>query len=371
MPYQRPTLVQLRQQALQDVQNGGIPGVVAVLRFSVLYVLCMVLAGLAWLHYGYIDWISKQAVPWTATDEYLEAWAALKKIFRIGASTSSGVVTFPVSGTGIVPAGTQILLTGGVTVMATSDSVTSGTNAVVNCASITTGAAANIVAGAIATLSSPVPYVQSTGTVTTAFTGGADQETDDSLRARMLIAFQSGDENGAEADYIGWAKAVAGVTRAWVNRNGFGAGTVVIYVMLDNAEAANGGFPVGTNGSASAETRYATATGDQLLVANAVYTPQPVTALVIVCSPIPQPVAFTVSSLGANNTQANQAAITGALQDMFTRLSAPGETIYPNYWNEAIGALGLSTFNVSSPSGPVAGTTIGSMPTLGTVTFES
>ena len=50
MPYARPTLTQLRQQAVQDVVNGGIPGVVALLRFSVLYVLCMVLGGLAWRH---------------------------------------------------------------------------------------------------------------------------------------------------------------------------------------------------------------------------------------------------------------------------------------------------------------------------------
>lgn len=74
MPYARPTLTQLRQQALQDVLDGGIPGVSAVLRFSVLYVLSMTLAGLAWLHYGYLDWIAKQAVPWTATDEWLAAW---------------------------------------------------------------------------------------------------------------------------------------------------------------------------------------------------------------------------------------------------------------------------------------------------------
>ncbi|NHO43344.1 hypothetical protein GOB83_14470, partial [Acetobacter fabarum] len=78
MPYARPTLTDLRQQALQDVLDGGISGVSAVLRFSVLSVLCYALAGLSYLHYAYLDWISQQAVPWTATDEYLESWGALK-----------------------------------------------------------------------------------------------------------------------------------------------------------------------------------------------------------------------------------------------------------------------------------------------------
>ena len=77
MPYARPTLTDLRQQALQDVLDGGIVNVSAVLRFSVLSVLCYALAGLAYLHYAYLDWKSKQAVPWTATDDYLDSWGAL------------------------------------------------------------------------------------------------------------------------------------------------------------------------------------------------------------------------------------------------------------------------------------------------------
>lgn len=371
MPYARPTLTELRQQAQQDVISGGIPGVVALLRFSVLNVLAMVLAGLAWLHYGYIDWISLQSVPWTATDEYLAAWGALKSITRKAAGYASGTVSFTVTGTAVIPAGTALVLTGGVGATTTADSVTSNGVTVADWTATTAGTVGNVVAGSIATLSSPVAGVQTTGTVGTLTTSGADVETDDDLRTRIIDAFQQLGECGNEQNYVTWALGVTGVTRAWCNPLGFGAGTVVVYFMMDEANAANNGFPDGTNGAAASETRYATATGDQLTVANAIWPLRPVTALVIVCAPVAQPVDFVITDLGTGNTAANQAAITNALNDMFLRLSAPAGTISPNDWEEAISAIGLSSFEVQSPVGPVTGSTAGSMPVLGTVTFAS
>ena len=86
----------------------------------------------------------------------------------------------------------------------------------------------------------------------------------------------------AEMDYATWAISVPGVTRAWCLRNGYGAGTVVVYIMLDAAQAGHDGFPVGQDGVATDEPRGVPAVGDQLTVANALYPLQPVTALVYV-----------------------------------------------------------------------------------------
>ncbi|GAB6854160.1 baseplate J/gp47 family protein [Asaia astilbis] len=371
MPYQRPSLDDLRQQARQDILNGGIPGVTALLRYSVLNVLATVMAGLSWLHYQYLDWIARQAVPWTATDEYLEAWGTFKKTFRKPATVATGQVSFPVTGSPVIPEGTTVQISGGGTAVTTAESVTTDGVTVAPCAITQAGAAGNIAKGATATLGSPQEGVQTTGRVTEPFTGGADAETDDALRDRILAAFERGGENGNREDYEGWAKAVPGVTRAWVNPLGFGAGSVVLYIMLDNANAANAGFPIGKDGAASEEKRYPAAAGDQLTVANALYSLRSVTALVIVCSPERQTVDFTIDSLGTNNTAANQALIAQALQDMFTRLSAPGATLFPNQWNEAVAALGLSQFNISSPSAPIIATHIGAMPMLGSVSFRS
>ncbi|MGS0648892.1 baseplate J/gp47 family protein [Komagataeibacter melomenusus] len=367
MAYPRPTLSQLRQQALQDVVSGGIPGVVAVLRFSVLYVLAMVLAGLAWLHYGYIDWVSLQSVPWTATDEYLAAWGALKGVYRKGATAATGTATFPATGTSTIPAGTQFALQGGVLATASAESVTADGTTVVSWTASSTGSAGNVTLGTIATLSSPVPGIQTSGTVTGVTVSGADIEDEDDFRTRVMEAFQAQGEDGKQADYVDWAEAVTGVTRAWCVGNGFGAGTVVVYIMLDEANAATGGFPVGTDGTAAGDPRYTTATGDQLTVANAIQAERPVTALVIVCAPIAQPVDFVITDLGTGDTTANHTAIKTALADMFQRVSAPGGTINPNDWQEAIAAIGLDSFEVKSPTDPVVGANQGSMPVLGTV----
>ncbi|MEG3347604.1 baseplate J/gp47 family protein [Novacetimonas sp. GS1] len=371
MAYPRPTLSQLRQQALQDVISGGIPGVTAVLRFSVLYVLSMVLAGLTWLQYGYIDWVSLQSVPWTATDEFLAGWGTLKGVYRKGASAASGTATFPATGTAVIPAGTELILLGGATATASADSVTSGGVTTVSWTASTTGAGGNVAVGTTVTLSSPVAGIQTSGTVAAITQSGADVEDEDDYRTRVIDAYQAQGQDGKRQDYVDWAEAVSGVTRAWCLPNGMGDGTVIVFFMMDEANAATGGFPVGTDGCATGENRYTTATGDQLTVANAILPDQPVTALVIASAPVAQPTDFAITDLGTGNTTANQAAITTALADMFRRLSSPGGTISPNNWEEALSALDLDTFEVASPTGPVTGATASAMPTLGAITFAA
>ena len=88
MPFSRPSLTQLRQQASADFTNN-IPGADALLRYSNLQVIATVLAGMANQQYGYLDWISKQSIPFTATDEFLAAWGALKEVFSVESSISA------------------------------------------------------------------------------------------------------------------------------------------------------------------------------------------------------------------------------------------------------------------------------------------
>ena len=73
--------------------------------------------------------------------------------------------------------------------------------------------------------------------------------------------------------------------------------------MFDVANAANGGFPQGTDGCASEETRGPTASGDQLAVAEHIWPMQPVTALVYVAAPVPLPVNVTIASLDPSTVE--------------------------------------------------------------------
>ncbi len=369
MPYARPTLTQLRHLALQDIVSADLPGVDGLLRKAVFRVLSWGFAGMAYLHYCYQDWIAGQAVPWSCTDEYAAGWAGLKGVTRKAATYAVVTGVFPggVSGTD-VPAGTLASRKDAYVYTSLADAtVDASGNATLSLKATITGSGGNADVGTLLTLTNGLGGVGANGTVTAATVIGADIETPEAFKTRFLAVYAAPPAGGAQTDYVEWAETVPGVTRAWCNPNGAGAGTVVIYVMLDVAEAAYGGFPQGANGVAASEPRAAAATGDQLIVANALFAQRPVTALVYVCAPIAYPVNFTLTNV-LPATAAMQAQIQAALTDMFLRLGSPtGATIYPSDWNAALDSIGgLLRYDVTSPTVPVT-TAVGYLPTLGTL----
>lgn len=379
MPYARPTLSDLRNQVAQDIA-AGLVGSDPLLRFSSLNITGTAQANLANLHYGYLDWISLQAVPFTSTGEFLEGWAALKNVFRKPATQAGSVVPGKITFNGVpgtdIPLGTPLTRGDGVGYTSTADAVVAGGGTAVVSAIANadptglTGAFGNCPVNTLMTLGQAIVGVQSNGTVTTAFTGGADIEKDDSLLSRMLQAYQNVPQGGATNDYVTWALKVNGITRAWCNGNGFGAGTVVLYVMLDQTEAAHNGFPQGVNGVAAAEARPATvATGDQLVVANYIFPLQPVTALVYVCAPIAAAQNFTISGIAGAST-ATKAAIAAAIAGVFVQYgTALGGTVDLSYIESAVAAIsGTAGFVLTVPTGNIT-TAVGYLPTVGTINY--
>lgn len=366
MPFARPTLTQLRTQAMEDINAASI-GADGFLRNAVVKVLAWVQAGLSYLHYGYLDYIALQAVPWTATDEYAEGWGNMIGVPRKGASAASGFAAMTGTPQVPIPVGTMFALSNGTTYTSTvAVAVAVGATVVsVPIAATLAGSAGNADTGTTVSLSSPIPGIATNGVVAPpGITGGSDIEDINSYRNRFLAQYAAAPQGGDRGDYIEWALAVPGVTRAWVKPLGQGPGTVVVYTMLDETEAANQGFPQGSDGVATSEARDAAATGDQLSVANAIFLGQPVTALVYSCSPINTPVNFTLSGLGASNTAAMQQQIETALSEMFTQYAQVGGTVDPtagsqwgpldpSYWYTALNALGLNGFDVQSPAGPI------------------
>jgi uncharacterized phage protein gp47/JayE len=385
MPYARPTLTQLRSQVAADI-SAGLPGSDALLRFSSLNILGQALAGLAQEQYGYTDWVSLQANPFTATEEFLEAWAALKNVFREAATQAGlavpGQVTFPGTNGTPLPIGTPLVRGDGVGFTTTSAGVWSGTSVTVNAVANAdptglTGAFGNCAVGTVMTLGTAIAGIQSTGSVTTAFTGGADVENDESLRSRMLEAYQNVPQGGAQKDYVTWALQVNGVTRAWCNPNGFGAGTVVVYTMFDVTESANNGFPQGVGGVATLETRGApTATLDLLNVANWIYPLRPATALVYSVAPTQDVINFTISG-SANFSAATKALIASAISGIFVLYGSPlsttagqSGTIDLSYIESAIAAIsGTQGFMITSPNTNIVGTT-GQLPVLAPINWQ-
>lgn len=371
MPFDRPTLTDLQSQVAQDIASS-LPGADALLRFANLTIMGKAQANLANLHYGYLDWIAKQAVPFTAEYEFLEGWAALKGIFRKPAISAAGFARFPgVVGTSL-SAGTSLVRGDGVTYAVTTGANVDNTGYVTVAAVADAdptgqgGAFGDAEVGTVLTLGTAIAGIQSNGVVSTAFTGGADIEQDDSLRSRMLQIYQNPPQGGAAADYVTWALEVPGVTRAWSRPQQDGAGTVAVYVMLDITRAVNKGFPQGANGVAAADNRAPAATGDQLVVANYIYNLQPVTALVRVYGASQNAVNFSIKGV----PNAAQAAVAAAIDDAFVRLGAPGGTVPLAQINSAIASVsGAGNFVILSPSNDIANAA-GSLPVRGTITWS-
>lgn len=370
MPFSRPTLTQLRNAAAQQL-NAELPGADALLRFSNLRVIGDIEAALACMLYGYLDWIALQSTPFTAEDEYLEAWGALKGVTRKPCAQSSGSITFTGSDGKVIPLGASITRSDSVAYSATGAGKVSGGTVTITASAVAdpqglTGANGDCRAGTQFTLANAIAGIDSTGTAATAFTGGADIERNDDLRNRILYAYQNPPQGGDQADYIEWALSVPGVTRAWCTGNGYGAGTVIVYFMEDAADAAYGGFPQGTDGCAKAETRGPTATGDQLTVANAIYPLRPVTALVYVCAPVPGPVNVSLRGVDVQY----QDAVTAALDAQLRADGQPGgEVILAHLWAAVSAVPGVNDFLILSPTTDIS-MPAGALPSLGVVTWN-
>lgn len=370
MPFTRPTLSDLRSQVAQDI-SAALPGADALLRFSNLNITGVAQANLANLHYGYLDWIALQANPFTATDEYLEGWAALKGIYRKGATSATGKVTFSATSGSVIAEGTTLVRGDGTTAVTLEDAMEVGGRVTVR-ATVTVdpegsaGAFGNAAVGVVMSLSQALAGIQANGVVSTAFAGGADIEGDDPFRSRMLEAYQSTPQGGDRSDYVRWARDVPGVTRAWCSPNSYGAGTVVVYVMFDKANAAQAGFPQGSNGVALDEPRAPAASGDQVAVANHIFPMQPVTALVYVVAPVAAPVNFSLSGIPAGQRSAVQAA----LADVFFRTgkATGGSTPIAFAWSAIAAVAGVSDFVIADPTTDIVNAA-GTLPTIGIITY--
>lgn len=329
-------------------------------------------------HYQYLDWIAEQSTPFTATGEFLEAWASFKGVYRKTATYATGTGTFTGPVNTDIPPGTDVIRSDGFIYATDSDAFIEG-----NVATITStftasqaGTLGNAPAGITLTLGTPIQGVSLNVPVTSAVTGGTDIETDDSLRTRMLQQFAAPPQGGSVTDYVEWAEAVPQVTRAWCLPNGFGLGSVVVWIMCDIEQAAFNGFPQGTNGGATLETRIPDATGDQLAVANYIYPLRPVTSLVYVAAPLAAPINIVIQDLNPNTT-AIQSAIIAAIADQFVQIGNPSGTlanpqyVFQSQITDAIESVpGIVNYTLTSPVTKIY-VNSGTLPVIGSISFSS
>lgn len=192
--------------------------------------------------YAQTEWVGRQSFPQTAEGMYLDYHAQMRGLVRSAAVRAVGTLRFSVRAAAEenlpVPEGTVCISTLGVHFETTQAAVlTAGETFVdVPARAVEAGAAGN--AGADTILSMSVPpagIVQCTNPA--AFAGGEDEETDESLRGRILDSYQRLPNGANAAFYESQALLHPGVAAARAVGRPRGIGTVDVYV------AATSGVP--------------------------------------------------------------------------------------------------------------------------------
>lgn len=349
MPFARPTLTELIERAAADIE-ASLPGADARLRRSNLGVLARVHAGAVHSLYGYLGWLAQQMMPDTAESVFLDRFAGIWGVLRVPAAFAAGDVTLTGNAGAVAPAGTVLRRADGATYTLSADATLTFGTAIVEVAATEAGAAGNATVGTSLQLVQPIGGINSAAVVASGgLSQGADAETDDALRVRLLARIQQPPMGGSASDYVAWALQVPGVTRAWVYPLEGGPGTVSVRFVRD--------------GDASMIPD----AGEVASVQAYIDAKRPVTAQVTVVAPVA--VALNMSITLTPSTVAVKAAVEAELADLIQREGKPGGTLLVSHLREAISvAAGETNHVLTVPSADVTHTT-NQIPVLGTITW--
>jgi uncharacterized phage protein gp47/JayE len=359
MPWNTPTLREVRS-LVRDSVHGSLPGSDATIPNSVLRVMSDNQGALCFLTLEYIDWLALQLLPDTAETEWLDRHGNIWLVNADGttgrkqATMATGTVTATGINGSIVPAGALMGTGQNATYQVTSQVVISSGPTIIPATSLVPGIVGNLQSEDTLAFLSPPPGVDGTLTVIT-MDGGADTETDDELRTRILRRIQQPPMGGDATDYEQWALAVPGVTRAWSSPNEMGIGTMTIRFLMDDLRVDDDGWPTGP---------------DIATVADYIDKMRPVTVKdCYVVAPIKQFMDVTIANLVPNATE-TQAEIELSLHNMLLVRAAPGQTIFASWINYAImNAPSVISFDLVSNTDFVMANP-GSMAVLGTINYE-
>lgn len=351
MAFILPTLAETRQQTAADLETF-LPGSDARTRRTATGVLSHALAGAVQGLHANIQARERNFLPdERAEAEGVERWAALLGIWYRAASAAGGqlAVTGTVGAT--LPSGTRLQHIDGTEYLTQADLSLTASSGSVTIKAVSAGVAGNLPAGSRLTLLSPVLGINSSLEVATGgLSGGADQETLDSLRARVLARLRNPPMGGGRTDYETWAlEGHPSVTRAWVSVAEQGGNTVTVRVVCDNEVDIIPPQEVLDEVSAYIEVV------------------RPVTAEVFVVAPVAVPITFQIALVP--NSEAVRAVVITALQDLLRREAEPGGTLLRSHIAEAISvSVGETDHELVYPVANLD-FAAGEMPTFGGVTW--
>jgi uncharacterized phage protein gp47/JayE len=324
MPWVTPTLRQVRELTRDNVSTA-LSGA-AMIANSVLRVMSDAMAALAHLTLRYIDWLALQLLPDTAEKEWLDRHGDIWLVNSDGslgrkmASFAEGTVEMVGTFGTLIPMGTRFIGPTSIEYESLEAVILDPDPTPIPIRALDGGKAGNLDTGATISLMEPQFGVESAATVLE-LSGGADEESDNDLRIRVLKRIQEPPMGGCKTDYEHWALAVPGVTRAWCAPNEMGIGTVTVRFMCDQLRWQDNGFPNDD---------------DVRAVTNYMDTVRPVCVKDFWCvAPLGFNVNITITEL-VNDTPDVRNRITASMLTMLHQRAAPGQTIYASWISEAV-----------------------------------
>jgi uncharacterized phage protein gp47/JayE len=327
MPWSTPSLRDVRS-LVRDAIRGTLPGADALVPNSVLRVLSDAMGALCHLVLQYIDWLALQLLPDTAETEWLDRHGDIWLVNADGttgrklATLAVGTAEFTGQIATVVPVGTQLTYATNIGYETIEEGTIGpeGVPIIIAVRALDPGAAGNRIRGDVLSIGSDVPNIDSTVTVI-AIDGGADQETDEQLRMRVLQRIRQPPQGGATHDYIRWALAVPGCTRAFCSALEMGMGTVTVRVLFDDLRADNDGWP--TEVDLLATTKY-------------IDSQRPVAVKDFwVLAPVKHYIDVHIGNLVPDNSE-TRASIEKSVLNMLFERALPGQTIYAVWKAQAV-----------------------------------
>jgi uncharacterized phage protein gp47/JayE len=227
-----PSATEIQARIVADVESA-IGQTVPLLPKAVIRVLAKAIALIDVLLYRSIMWVYAQIFPDTADYAALILLGAL-----VGISPTkpvASVVTASVPGvTGeSVPTGTNFRSNSGLVYQVTTGGTISGGVASCTLTCLSAGDAGNIANGELLTILSPDVNLTGTATITATVTDGADAETLDHFRARVVARYKRRMTGGSPADYEQWGLEAPHFV--WISPvSGDKPGSVWVYGEVDN-----------------------------------------------------------------------------------------------------------------------------------------
>ncbi len=240
MALDRPTYKTIRDRAAATIESR-LPGADARTPATDLSVQTHVTAEVASGLYDFGLRIADQILPNTADLDHLATIALDWGIYQKAAAVASGQVSISRTGTETVtvPAGT-VFQASGLDYATDSDVSALSATVLLPVTCTTAGLSGNLEDGVPLSLVSPVAGLAARGRAS-GINGGSDQESGASLLTRLLARMRSAPHGGAATDYVQWATACSGITRAWTYGNSPRPGMVTVLVVADGND--NGPMP--------------------------------------------------------------------------------------------------------------------------------